>query len=116
MELHQGNSTIATNDNWKTRPNGLSQQAEIEATRIPPTNDLESAILATLSPGAYTVILAGKNGGAGVGLVEVYDLERGANSKVANISTRGFVDTGDITAFLLASDGRSSIIGSAYEI
>ena len=95
LELHQGGTTVATNDNWKTKPDGTSQQAEIEATTIPPTNDLESAILATLSPGAYTAILAGKNGGTGVGLVEVYDLAQGANSKLANISTRGFVDTGD---------------------
>ena len=95
LELHQGSMTITTNDNWKTRPDGTSQQAEIEATTIPPTNDLESAILTTLSPGAYTAILAGKNGGTGVGLVEVYDLAQGANSKLANISTRGFVDTGD---------------------
>ena len=48
-----------------------------------------------LSPGAYTVILAGKDGGTGVGLVEVYDLGQGANSQLANISTRGFVETGD---------------------
>jgi hypothetical protein len=48
-----------------------------------------------LSPGAYTAILQGKNGGEGVGLVEVYDLGLGANSTPANISTRGFVDTGD---------------------
>jgi hypothetical protein len=95
LELHQGSMIIATNDNWKTKPDGTSQQAEIEATTIPPTNDLESAILATLNPGAYTTILAGKNGGTGVGLVEVYDLARGANSKLANISARGFVQTDD---------------------
>jgi N-acetylneuraminic acid mutarotase len=95
LELHQGSTTVATNDNWKTRPDGSSQQAEIEATTIPPTNDLESAILATLSPGAYTTILAGKNRGTGVGSVEVYDLAQGANSQLANISARGFVDTGD---------------------
>ena len=95
LELHQGSTTLATNDNWKTKPDGTSQQAEIEATTIPPKNDLESAILMTLSPGAYTAILAGKNGGTGVGLVEVYDLASGANSELANISTRGFVDTGD---------------------
>jgi Galactose oxidase, central domain/Kelch motif len=95
LELHQGGTTLATNDNWRTRPDGSSQQAEIEATTIPPTNELESAILVTLSPGAYTAILAGKNGGTGVGLVEVYDLGQGANSKLANVSTRGFVDTGD---------------------
>jgi WD40 repeat protein len=95
LELHQGSATVTTNDNWKMRPNGTSQQADIEATTIPPTNDVESAILAMLSPGAYTAILAGKNGGTGLGLVEVYDLGQGANSKPANISTRGFVDTGD---------------------
>jgi autotransporter-associated beta strand protein len=95
LELHKGSNTLVKNDNWKTNPNGTSQQAEIEATALPPTNDLESAILATLGPGSYTAILAGNNGGVGVGLVEVYDLERSTNSKLANISTRGFVDTGD---------------------
>jgi hypothetical protein len=92
LELHQGNTTIATNDNWKIKPDGSSQQAEIEATTIPPTNDLESALVATLNPGAYTAILADKNGTTGVGLVEVYDLTQAVNSQVANISTRGFVD------------------------
>lgn len=51
-----------------------SWQADLEATKIPPSNDKESAIVATLSPGAYTAIVAGKNGGTGVGLVEVYNL------------------------------------------
>jgi hypothetical protein len=95
LELHQGANTVATNDNWKIKPNGVSQQAEIQATTIPPTNDLESTIVANLRPGAYTAILAGNNAGTGVGLVEVYDLAQGANSKLANISTRGFVDAGD---------------------
>ncbi|MEY2528510.1 MAG: hypothetical protein QOJ05_600 [Verrucomicrobiota bacterium] len=95
LELHRDGRILATNDNWKTRADGTSQQADIEATTIAPANDLEPAILATLSPGAYTAILAGKNGGTGVGLVEVYDLGQGANSQLANISTRGFVDTGD---------------------
>ena len=95
LELHQGSSPVATNDNWKTRADGSSQQAEIEATTIPPTNDLESAILATLNPGEYTAILSGTNNGTGVGLVEVYDLSSAVDSQLANISTRGFVDTGD---------------------
>lgn len=89
LELHQGSATIAMNDDWK------ENQAEVEATTIPPTNDLESAIVATLTPGVYTAILRGKNNGAGVGVVEVYDLDQAANSKLANISTRGFVDTGN---------------------
>ncbi len=95
LELHQG-STVTTNDNWKINDQtGQSQEAAIRATTIPPPNDLESAVIATLAPGNYTAILAGKNGGTGVGLVEVYDLAQAANSKLANISTRGFVDTGN---------------------
>jgi hypothetical protein len=95
LELHQGNMTLATNDNWKTKPDGTSQQAEIEATTIQPTRDQESAILMTLNPGSYTAVLSGKNGETGVGVVEVYDLAPGANSQLANISSRGFVDRND---------------------
>jgi hypothetical protein len=96
LELHQGSTTLATNDNWKINDQtGQSQEADVRATTIQPSNNLESAILTTLSPGSYTAILAGKNGGTGVGLVEVYDLAQGANSRLGNISSRGFVDTGD---------------------
>jgi hypothetical protein len=89
LELHQGSSTLAANDDWK------EHEAEVTATTIPPKNDLESAIVITLDPGSYTAILAGKGGETGIGLVEVYDLAQAANSQAANISTRGFVDTGD---------------------
>ena len=64
-----GDTLIATNDNWKD-----TQEAEIIATGIPPTNDLESAILFTLYPGAYTMVVSGKNGGTGVTFAEVYTL------------------------------------------
>jgi hypothetical protein len=75
LELHDGNgTTIATNDNWKVNDVGGSQQAEVEATTIPPTNDLESALVRTLAPGNYTAIVRGKNNGTGVALVEVYNL------------------------------------------
>jgi len=56
-------------DNWKD-----FQQAEIQATGLAPSNDAESAIVTALPPGAYTAIVAGKNGGTGVALAEVYDL------------------------------------------
>ena len=70
LELHDGNGTLlAFNDNWKS-----TQQAEIEATGVPPTDDAESAIVMLLEPGAYTAIESGKNGTTGVGLVEVYNL------------------------------------------
>ena len=68
---------------------------EIMATGIPPQNDLESAIVATLPPGHYTAALTGKNETTGNGLVEVYDLESGTSSTLANLSTRGFVGAGD---------------------
>jgi len=90
LELFNANSTLlASNDDWR------SNQAEIEATTIPPTDDLEAAIVQTLAPGNYTAVLRGQNNGTGIGVVEVYDLSGGANSALANISSRGFVDTGD---------------------
>ena len=71
LELHDFNGAqIAFDDNWKD-----SQQAEIEATTIPPTDDHEAAILSDLNPGAYTAIVRGKNNTTGVGLMEVYNLQ-----------------------------------------
>jgi hypothetical protein len=105
LELHQGNLDIGSNDNWKD-----TQQAEIEASTLAPGDDLESAIVATLAPGAYTAVLRGKNDTIGVGLIEVYDLAQGADAKLANISTRGFVDTGDsamIGGFIAGGDAKS---------
>jgi sugar lactone lactonase YvrE len=86
LELHHGDTIVATNDNWK------EHQAEVEQTTLQPKSDLESAIVATLDPGAYSVILADRNGAEGVGLVEVYNLDANPGSQLANISTRGFVD------------------------
>jgi hypothetical protein len=116
LELHQGDATLAVNDNWKTRSDGSSQQAEIEATTIPPANELESAIVATLNPGSYTAILAGKNGGTGVGVVEVYDLGPAANSELGNISTRGLVGLNNdvmIGGLIIgggATDGKATVL------
>ena len=100
-------STLMTNDNWRD-----SQAAEIIATGIPPQNDLESAIVATLAPGHYTAVLAGKNGTTGNGLVEVYDLEPGTSSTLANLSTRGFVGAGDnvMIGGLIIGSGDSPIV------
>jgi plastocyanin len=71
LELHDGNGDlIRSDDNWKE-----AQQSEIEATKLQPGNDLESAIFETLAPGAYTAIVTGKNGLTGVALVEVYRVQ-----------------------------------------
>jgi hypothetical protein len=61
---------MASNDNWRE-----TQEAEIIASTVPPTNDLESAIVATLPVGAHTAIVRGKNGATGVASVEVYSLQ-----------------------------------------
>jgi hypothetical protein len=108
MELRgQGGFATITNDNWRD-----TQETEIQATGIPPTNDLESAILATLNPGAYTAIVKGKNDTSGVGLVEMYDLDQVPSSQLANLSTRAFVDAGDnvvIGGFILGGGDHAHI-------
>ena len=78
------------NDDWRKE-----QEAAIKATGIPPSRDVEAAMVVTLNPGPHTAALRGKAGGTGVGLVEVYDLESGQPEQLANISTRGEVLTGD---------------------
>jgi hypothetical protein len=104
LELHgPGAFATITNDNWRD-----TQEGEIQATGIAPTEDLESAIAATLPPGAYTAIIRGNGSTSGVALVEVYDLNQEVDSKLANLSTRAFVSTGDnivIAGFLLSDHG-----------
>jgi autotransporter-associated beta strand protein len=99
-----------TNDNWRE-----TQEAEIIATGRAPSNDLESAIVADLFPGAYTAILAGNVGTTGVGLLELFDVSINQNSRLANISTRANVGTADeivIAGFILggANDGEPIIV------
>jgi hypothetical protein len=105
LELHgPGGFVTITNDNWRDDP---VQEALIMASGIPPTNDLESAIDATLNPGAYTAVVRGNNNTSGVALVEVYDLDSAVLAKLANISTRAFVSTGDnivIAGFILGNN------------
>jgi uncharacterized delta-60 repeat protein len=81
---------IAANDNWK-----ITQQTQIQATGLAPSNDFEAAILATLSPGAYTAFLQGKGATAGIGLAEIYDVDPSVNAQATNVSARGFVGTGN---------------------
>jgi len=70
LELRDANGAlIRSNDNWRS-----DQEAEIIATGIPPTNDLESAIVQNVVPGNYTAIVRGVNGTTGIALVEVYAL------------------------------------------
>ena len=90
IHLNRGDgSLVMVNDNWKN-----TQQAEITAAGLAPSDDREAALIATLPAGNYTAIVSGKNGGTGVTLAEVYDLDQAADSRLANISTRATVGTG----------------------
>ena len=104
VELHDATgATVASNDNWKS-----SQQAEISALGLAPGNDLESALIATIDPGSYTVVVKGVNNATGVAVMEIYDLDPdGSPSRLANLSTRGNVLTGDnvmIGGFIVRGD------------
>ena len=92
LELYDGaGQLLAANDNWRDAPN----EQEIIESAIPPLHPLEAAILTTIAPGNYTAIVRGENDSTGVALVEAYDLEAGSDSKLANISARGLVQTED---------------------
>src|SRR4029078_13098798 len=108
LELHDSaGALIASNDNWMD--NSAEDQMVLTDNNLAPTDDLESAIVSTLAPGAYTVIVRGGADTTGVGLVEAYDIDTSTtDSKLANISTRGFVETGEnvmIGGFILGGGG-----------
>jgi hypothetical protein len=111
LDLYNSSSQlVASNDDWQDAPNAQ----EISATTIAPTNSLESAILLSLGPGTYTAVVRGFRDGTGIGVVEAYDLDRTVNSRLANISTRAAVQTGDnalIGGFIvLGPDSMTAII------
>jgi hypothetical protein len=72
LTLFQNTTQLATNDNWQTASNA----ADIAATSIPPTSSKEAAILIRLEPGNYTTVVTGADGGTGIALVEVYEIDR----------------------------------------
>ena len=113
IQLSRGDgSLVMANDNWKN-----TQQAEITGAGLAPSNDKEAALIATLTAGNYTAIVTGKNGGTGVALAEVYDLDQAADSRLANISTRAQVGSSSnvlIDGFVTGSKiGATRVAGRA---
>jgi len=114
LEVHDGTGAlIASNDNWQDDPNS---QAVAEAG-IAPIDPNESAILLTLPASSdglgYTALVRGADGGSGVGLVEVYDVDPSPGSSVLNISTRSDVQTGDdvlIGGFIVFGTGSQDVL------
>jgi hypothetical protein len=129
LRLFSGQSVIAQNDNWQDPPSCASfacaSSAQIAAATLDPCQPnpgqqsaptgcgLESAILITLNPGAYTVHLNGVNAGTGVGLIEVFEADNSDLSQLVNISTRGPVQTGDnvmIGGFVIEGNGTKTVL------
>jgi CSLREA domain-containing protein len=109
LELHDGSGVIATNDNWGDATN----HQDISNSGLAPSNILESAILTTLNPGAYTAIVRDVSNGTGIALVECYDLDRTVGSKLGNISGRSLVLTGDnimIGGFIVTGPDSDNVI------
>lgn len=110
LELYDGQGTlIAQNDNWRDS----DQAAAIEASTIPPSDDRESAIVRQLGPGLYTAVVSGVGETEGIALAEVYDLDGGGDSELANISTRGSVETSDnvlIGGFILRGNSATVLL------
>ncbi len=111
LELHDTSGIVATNDNWMD----ASNRQEIIDSGFAPSDNLESAILVTLpaNGSGYTAIVRGVDNTTGVALVEAYDLDLAANSRLANISTRGLVQTSDnvmIGGFIIVGQGPARVI------
>ncbi len=114
LELHVSNGGITlveSNDDWQ---DNAFQAAQLTALGLGLPDPRESGLVALLDPAySFTTILAGKNGGTGVGLIEIYDTDQTAASELANISTRGFVRTGNnvmIGGFILGGSLNTHVV------
>lgn len=107
------NIVVATNDDWFNS----TDASTIASYRLDPPNSIESALYATLNPGAYTAVVqsyssTAQAAGSGIGLVEIYDLHS-TSSRLGNISTRGLVQTGDnilIGGFIVGSGANKTVV------
>ncbi|MEY2529252.1 MAG: hypothetical protein QOJ05_1342, partial [Verrucomicrobiota bacterium] len=92
IEVHgSSGELLATNDNW----GDADTKQQIIDSGLAPANELESALWGTINPGSYTVVVRGKGNATGIALFEAYDLDQALPQRLANVSTRGHVDSGD---------------------
>jgi len=110
LSLYDSSGTeIATNDDWESDP----REMELSVNGLAPTDPSEAATVQTLAPGNYTVIANAKDNTSGVGLVEIYDLSTESSSRLANISSRGVIGTGDnvlIGGFIVGDVSNATVI------
>lgn len=108
LDLYAGQTVIASNDDWQAAPNA----AALSASGYQPSEPAESAILVTLNPGPYTAIVSGVGGGTGVGIIEVFEVDR-SDIPLLNIATRGKVLTGDdvmIGGFIIEGSSPQTVV------
>jgi len=119
FDVNNNNTKIASNDNWKTTQVGGiitgDQVAEINASKLAPGNDAESAIVANLVPGSYTAVVRGAGNSEGTAVVDAYDLSAGSAARLANIATRGLIQPGDklMIAGFIVQNGSVRVVVSA---
>jgi hypothetical protein len=117
--FNSNNTQIASNDNWKTTQVGgiitSNQFAEINGSGLAPSNNLESAIIANLTPGSFTAVVRGAGNSVGTGVVDAFDLSNASTARVANFATRGLIQPGDklMIAGFIVQEGSVRVVISA---
>jgi pectin methylesterase-like acyl-CoA thioesterase len=111
LELHGGaqDTLIAKNDDWRSD----AAASELQSMGMMPSDEREAATVITLVPGQYTAVISASDGSAGTALVEMYDVDPVADTQFGNVSTLGFVGTGDdalIGGFVVSGPGAAKIV------
>jgi spore coat protein A len=107
--FNSANVEIGNNDNWQSD----SGASEIQTAGLGPRVSSESATVQTLAPGSYTAWVSSKDTSTGIALVEAYDITQGANSTLANISTRGLIGVNNhvlIGGFIIGGSGNAKVV------
>lgn len=121
LEIHDSNNNnaiVAMNDDWQTTQVGGiitgDQSAEINASGVKPSNNLESAIIANLAPGSYTALVRGTGpNNVGTGVVDAFDLSAASSAKLVNFATRGLIQPADklmIAGFIIQNGPVKAVI------
>ncbi|MES2695426.1 MAG: NHL repeat-containing protein [Verrucomicrobiota bacterium] len=110
LQIYRGATLVMENEDWANNAEVSATGQRVGAFPLA-ANSSDAAVVTTLEPGAYTAVIQA-NGGSGVALIEVYDTETASSltaQHLINISTRGFVDTGDgqLIAGFVVSGGAS---------
>lgn len=114
LQIYSGSTLVAENNDWSNNSEVAAAAERVGAFRLN-NGSQDAAILVTLAPGAYTAVVQA-NGGNGIALVEVYDASSGQSlnaQQLVNISTRGFVDTGDgqlIAGFVVTGNAPKRVL------